>query len=525
MRAFSILSVVALLPVWPVGAWGQGSDELAVVRGAPEIMAVEEGATSYVRYGVASAAPGDLDFDGDVDLADFAEFQGHFTGPLFDGCLTNANCDPEDFCSNGDGNCLGPGRCSTRPESCTQDWDPVCGCNGRTYSNACYAHANGVNILRTGECLEGFCTTNGDCDVWEWCAEPIGTCTGYGVCQQRPGLCLAYWDPVCGCDGHTYSNYCYAWFNGVNIDYYGECVAANRCYTNAECALDEFCDKADGDCLGEGECTTRPTICTHHWDPVCGCDGVTYSNECYANANGQSILHTGECVPPPCLHNSQCQPEEFCAKVVGACDSAGACQERPEVCLAVWDPVCGCDGRTYSNWCYAARAGENVEYYGECTSTGECQDNSDCTEPGDYCAKPYGLCEASPGVCTERPEVCICLWDPVCGCDNKTYSNYCYAAMAGENVRYKGECDTSLNTCWSNNDCDDDGSPYTGYEPQYCHTPEGMCSTMGLCLNKPDACPPVAEPVCGCDGVTYANACYAAAAGTGVDHLGDCTAP
>lgn len=37
-------------------------------------------------------------------------------------------------------------------------------------------------------------------------------------------------------------------------------------------------------------------------------------------------------------------------------------------------------------------------------------------------------------------QVCIALWDPVCGKDGKTYSNNCFANLAGVEVDYQGEC-------------------------------------------------------------------------------------
>lgn len=36
--------------------------------------------------------------------------------------------------------------------------------------------------------------------------------------------------------------------------------------------------------------------------------------------------------------------------------------------------------------------------------------------------------------------VCITLYDPVCGCNNKTYSNSCVAAASGISTFTKGEC-------------------------------------------------------------------------------------
>ena len=36
--------------------------------------------------------------------------------------------------------------------------------------------------------------------------------------------------------------------------------------------------------------------------------------------------------------------------------------------------------------------------------------------------------------------VCIEIYDPVCGCDDKTYPNFCYAGSAGVTSFTNGEC-------------------------------------------------------------------------------------
>jgi hypothetical protein len=67
-----------------------------------------------------------------------------------------------------------------------------------------------------------------------------------------------------------------------------------RCVESSECGEGSFCDRINCT-LAAGTCQPFPKSCDDQEHPVCGCDGVTYFNDCLRRAAGVPGARDQEC--------------------------------------------------------------------------------------------------------------------------------------------------------------------------------------------------------------------------------------
>ena len=156
------------------------------------------------------------------------------------------------------------------------------------------------------------------------------------------------------------------------------------------CAEDQYCDFPDGSRCGAddsgGVCQPRPQICPAIFDPVCGCDGQTYSSACVAAGNGVDVASEGECESPerPCASSESCNPGEVCTTEDGVCNPPPGCGPGvvcPAVCYGTCRPAAGgacrtdADCRTFSDYCTGC----------DCRALSVDQKDPVCPGPGVQC--------------------------------------------------------------------------------------------------------------------------------------------
>ncbi|XP_031623846.1 serine protease inhibitor dipetalogastin-like [Contarinia nasturtii] len=157
-------------------------------------------------------------------------------------------------------------------------------------------------------------------------------------------------------------------------------------------------------------------LCTREYNPICASDGITYSNKCLFECEKK-------------------QKRNLEIREHGTCDEASISPVKESACVCTLNisPVCGSDGKTYPNKCSLNCAqrelrGLTLKHQGKCSK--DLPINNEVIEMDSVI------------------EQCACplILSPVCGSDEKTYSNQCEFDCEKKitrnlKIKHNGECE------------------------------------------------------------------------------------
>ncbi|XP_056364427.1 agrin [Oenanthe melanoleuca] len=456
------------------------------------------------------------------------------------------------------------------PASCGAAGSPVCGSDGRDYPSLCHLHRRACDLqINLHKKFDGPCDPCRDVPEEPGRVCRVNPRSRRAELLPRPEGCAPGAEPVCGDDGVTYGSECAlsraGAVRGLELQRVrsGPCLPQDQC--PEPCRFHAVCLNR----RGAPRCSCERVVCDGAFRPLCGQDGRSYGSECErrrAECRQQApigVRHSGPCdlgTPSPC-RSVQCAFGATC--VVKNQEPVCECQQQ---CQGRYDPVCGTDQRTYGNACElramacALQRDIGLSHRGPCDRCGQCRFGAICEAESGRCVCPsecvpsarpvcgsdgrtYGSeCELHVRACTQQRDILVasqgpckscggsvcsfgsrcvggqCLCPrcerqppaPVCGSDGVTYGSPCQLQVAScqqqksIEVARMGPCEDE---CGSGGSGSGDGS---GCEQERCRQFGGWwdedaedepCVCDFTCQAVPRS------PVCGSDGVTYANEC------------------
>lgn len=365
---------------------------------------------------------------------------------------------------------------------CTEEWAPVCGANGVTYSNYCFAKCAMVDVVYEGECQGGQgigycvpdqqpgCYSDYDCPDGHYC-QMTDWCAGVDYDQDGVidptwcmGQCLPKKPQSCEgmggfCIGLEENRGCpegYEWImDGIYEDGSSVCGQGMACCVPTqppqECWSDDDCYKMFGDSSDPATGVPVEWACV---DGFCQVRQDCGQMQCYSDADcgdGMICMATGWCDPAGwCCETTMCVPVEeppYCNSSRECADGEtcinGVCVYEQPACSS--DSDCG-DGLVCIDGLCQFKGEDCVrDDSGMCMCGGfagfACPDGMACSFDDPNCSPDAGGADCM-GHCYAVPDECVCdmMYAPVCGNDGRTYSNKCMAACAGVKIVSEGEC-------------------------------------------------------------------------------------